>query len=66
MPLYNIEYEIKADGNDLSCKVVLARQYYVIAVFLLSVILLAVSVIVKIKRKAAQKAQSAKATENAD
>ena len=66
VPLYNIEYEIKADSNDLSCKVVLARQYYVIAVFLLSVILLAVSVIVKIKRKAAQKAQSAKATENAD
>lgn len=63
VPLYYTEYEIKADGDDLSCKIVLARYYYVIAIFLLSVILLAVSVIVKIKRKAAQKVQPAKVTE---
>lgn len=66
VPLYHTEYEIKADGDELSCKIVLARMYYVIAVFLLSVIVLAVSGIVKLRRKAAQKARSAKVTEDTE
>jgi len=66
VPVYYTEYEIKADGDELSCKIVLARMYYVIAVFLLSVIVLAVSVIVKLRRKAAQKARSAKAAEDTE
>lgn len=65
-PLNDFTYEIKADGDELSCKIVLARMYYVIAVFLLSVIVLAVSVIVKLRRKAAQKARSAKAAEDTE
>lgn len=65
-PLNDVTYEIKADGDELSCKIVLARMYYVIAVFLLSVIVLAVSVIVKFRRKAAQKARSAKAAEDTE
>ena len=59
-PLNDFTYEIKADGDELSCKIVLARMYYVIAVFLLSVILLAVcAAVIIIKEKLAER-QSAK------
>ncbi len=56
-------YEIKADGDELRCKVFKSPSYYMLALSILALILFAVCAVGIIRRKNSQKVKSAKIME---
>ena len=58
--LNDFTYEIKADGDELECKVLKGPKYYLLVLAILVLILLAVCAVVIIRTKNSQKAQYAK------